>query len=232
MLFIGFVLVLFISACGGQSPEEKIYGHLEEAVELEGEFVSQQTVITNLEKQEKEKFDQILELKMDDIEKIQKLAKEALELTDQRAEELEIEKASMDKSKEEFEKIAKSLEKIEDETVKNKAEELYDVMIDRYDAYDKIYEAYLASLKEEQVLYEMFQNEELTQEDYTAQITKVNDSYTVILDENKRFNEDTSLYNEYKKEFYDLANFNVVYNEEDETNEANNDNETNDNKEE
>lgn len=217
MLYIGLSLVLFLSACGGQSPEEEVYDHLEEAVQLEADFASQQEVITNLEKQEKEIFDQIIELEMKDFDQIKALAQDALDLIEERSKEIEVEKESIDASREEFEKTKDYIVKIEDKAVQNKAQEMYDVMIDRYEAYNKIYKAYAQSLKEEETLYTMFQDEEITQDEYTEQTTKVNESYEVMLEENEVFNNDTSKYNELKKDFYDLANFNVAYdgNEED-----------------
>lgn len=212
-LYIGLSLVLFLSACGGQSSEEKVYDHLEEAVQLEADFVSQQDVITDLEKQEKELFDQVIALEMKDFEKIKELAQDALDLNEQRLEEINTEKDSIDKSREEFEKAEDNIEKIEDEAVQNKAQDMYDVMIHRYEAYNSIYDAYTQSLEEEETLYTMFQDEEISQEEYTEQTTKVNASYEVMLEENEVFNNETSKFNELKKEFYDLADFNVTYKE-------------------
>lgn len=216
MLYIGLSLVLFLSACGGQSSEEKVYDHLEEAVQLETDFASQQAIITDLEKQEKEIFGQVIELEMKDFDKIKELAQDALEINEERSKEIDVEKESIDASRDEFEKTMSNIEEIEDEAVQNKAQEMYDVMIDRYEAYNSIYEAYAQSLEEEETLYTMFQDEEITQEEYTEQTTKVNGSYEVILEENEVFNNDTSEFNELKKEFYDLANFNVTYDENEE----------------
>lgn len=200
-----------MSACSGQSVEDEIYDHLEEAVQLESVFGKQQDVITDLEQQERKIFDQIIDLEMKNFDQIKELAQEALILIEDRSKEITTEKESIDDSKNEFEKSKELIQKLEDETVKKKAEEMYNVMIDRYTSYANIHKAYIQSLKEEEALYNMFQSEDVTQEQYTDQTNKVNESYEIVIEENKAFNEETSKYNELKKEFYDLANFNVTY---------------------
>lgn len=213
MLYIGLLFITVLAACGGLSAEEEIYNHLEEAVKLEADFAKQQDVITDLEKQEQDIFDQIIELEMKDFDQIKEQAQKALDLIEERSKQIDIEKESIDASKTEFEKSKEHISKLEDEKVQKKAEEMYAVMMDRYESYSRIYEAYAQSLKEEETLYNMFQDEDITQDEYIEQTTKVNETYEVMLKENDAFNEDTSKYNDLKKEFYDLANFNVTYTE-------------------
>lgn len=213
LLYIGVTLVLFASACSGPSNEEEIYNHLEEAVQLESGFAKQQDIITDLETQEREIFDQIIALEMKDFDRIKELAEDALGVIDERSKQIEIEKESIHASQTEFEKTKDSIDKLENETVKKKAEEMYAVMNERYDAYDKIHVAYIESLKQEEALYKMLQDEDVSQEDYAIQTTKVNETYEVVLAENQVFNEATTNYNELKKAFYDLADFNVTYDE-------------------
>src|SRR5690606_10297131 len=90
-------------------------------------------------------------------------------------------------------------------------EDMYKTMSNRYDAYYKLNDAYLASLHLETELYEMLQMEDLNQEKLTNHIEKINKSYEEVLTVNEQFNEFTIEYNELKKEFYELAEFDVTY---------------------
>ena len=203
-------LLLFISACG-KSTEEKIYEHLEEAVTLEEEFEKVQTEITELEKKERELYSTIIELGPDELDKIKETSKQAIETIEKRSNKMESEQESIHASQDEFEKIDKLIEKLEDEKTKNKAREMYEVMMDRYKHYDQLHKEYIKSLKLEKELYQMLQKEELEQEDLTAHIEKINKKYEKVLDKNEEFNEATANYNKLKKEFYDQTDLSVKY---------------------
>lgn len=209
LIFISLIL----AACGGPSPEEEIYEHLEEAVRLEADFEAQQDEITALEIEEQEIFEQIGDLSLSEMETIQQLAERALAIIEERREKLTIERDSIYASKEEFEKIHDLIQEISAEEVKDKADELYQVMMARYDAYDVLYDAYDRSLKLEKELYILYQDETVTEEVLREQIAKINDTYQEVLDSNDKFNDHTVTYNELKKEFYDLADIQVVYKE-------------------
>ncbi|WP_170138846.1 YkyA family protein [Oceanobacillus chungangensis] len=213
-ILIGFAMMLFIvflSACSGESTQVQIHNHLEEAVNLEEVFESQQENITELETQEQEIYSQIIDLGMDEFEQIVELAKEATGIIDERADKIKLEKESIDASREEFNKIRPLIDELEDGELKQVADKMYAMMEKRYNSYDKLHEAYLQSLKQEKELYSLLQQEDLEQETLTEQINKINESYQKILDENQNFNEFTTEYNKLKKEFYTQANMNVSY---------------------
>src|SRR5699024_5091000 len=210
LFFVTMTLLLFISACG-KSTEEKIYEHLEEAVTLEEEFEKVQTEITELEKKERELYSTIIELGPDEVDKIKETTKQAIESIEKRSNKMESEQESITASQDEFEKIDKLIEKLEDEKTKNKAREMYEVMMDRYKHYDQLHKEYIKSLKLEKELYQMLQKEELEQEDLTAHIEKINKKYEKVLDKNEEFNEATANYNKLKNEFYDQTDLSVKY---------------------
>lgn len=212
LLFFGIIFIL--SACSGESVEEKIHTHLEEAVTLEEDFKAQQSEITDLEKQEQEIYKQIIDLGMDELDKIIELSEEAITIINERKEKLDIEKESITKAEEEFQSIESLLDDLEEETVKTKAEEMFQTMINRYNSYEELYNAYTESLEYEKELYTMLQEKELEQETLNEQIAKINESYEEILSANDQFNEHTIAYNELKQEFYEAANINVTYSEE------------------
>lgn len=211
LLLIGFFTVL--SACSGESTQEKIHNHLEEAVALEQDFEDIQSEITELEKQEQELYSQIIALGMDDFDKIKKLSDEAVGVIDERADKISKEKDSIEASQEEFNKIQDLIENLEDEDLKSKAQSMYEVMEGRYQAYNTLNSAYSESLNLERELYTMLQHEDLQQEDLTDQIDKINESYEQVLKANDQFNEATVEYNALKKEFYEQAGIDVTYEE-------------------
>ncbi|GAB3068271.1 YkyA family protein [Virgibacillus ainsalahensis] len=210
-LMIGFFLIL--AACNSESAEMQIHNHLEEAVELEEGFEQQQSEITELERQEQELYSQIADLGMDEFEQIQEISQQAIEVIDQRADKIELEKESIEASKEEFNKTEGLIEDLEDEEIKAKAENMYEIMNNRYGSYNDLYAAYTSSLELEKELYTMLQEEGLEQETLTDHIKIINDSYQQILDANEQFNNETVEYNALKQEFYDAAEINVEYEE-------------------
>lgn len=210
-LILFICLIGILSACSGESTEEKIHNHFEESVSLEEGFEKQQKEITDLEKQEQKLYGEIIDLGMEDFDKIKDLSQQAIKVIEQRSENIKLEKESIDASKEAFNKTEKLIEKLDDVKVKKKAEKLYKVMNDRFSAYDDLYKAYTKSLGLEKELYTMLQKEEIEQEELTDQITSINESYELVLGANEQFNEDTNNYNELKKDFYKTAEINVGY---------------------
>lgn len=207
-LYIGLILVVALSACSGSSTEQKIYDHLQEAVQLEKGFEEQQDLIVDLEKTEQDIYEQIADLETEESDEIKKLSKQAIESIEERSDKVALEKESIDDSRAEFEKIKELIEKIEDKEVKEKVEEMYDVMMERYESYDQLHESYLTSLEEEKTLYTLLQKEDLTQEEYTDQVTVLNEVYEQVIDKNDEMNKATNDYNALKEEFYDMAEIN------------------------
>src|SRR5699024_5478020 len=106
------------------------------------------------------------------------------------------EKESIAASKEEFTNIEDIIGDLGEEAARKKADEMYNVMMDRYDAYNNLHEAYSNSLALEEELYAMLKKEDLEQKTLSKHITKLNESYQEVIDENEAFNELTTEYNE------------------------------------
>lgn len=217
MTFKKLVLLFTITmlvACNHKTVEEEIYTYLEEAVKLEEEFIDKQDEITMLEAEEQEIYNEIIDLGTDDWKRIQELSQTALNNINQRRELIILEKQSIESSQNEFQKTEELIKEIEDKVLEKKSEDMYEKMINRYEAYYKLNDAYLSSLELETELYEMLQNENLKQEKLTNHIEKINKSYEKVLEVNEKFNEYTLEYNDLKKEFYEEAGFEVTYEEE------------------
>jgi len=212
-IYIISILIFILSACNKASTQDKIYEHLEEAVKLETSFEEQQEQITSLEQEEQEIYNQITDLNMDEFDQIKELAQEAINIIEDRAEKINIEKESISSSQAEFEKIKPLIDDLKNEDLQNKAEEMYSIMMDRYEAYDLLHKAYLQSLEEEKNLYTLLQDEDVSEDDLKDQIAIINDTYQEVLDGNEQFNDKTVTYNELKREFYENSNIEVTYEE-------------------
>lgn len=212
-LIFSFIILSFlvISACAEDSVEEQIYEHIEEAVILEHDFEQQQTEIATLEKKEQDIFEQIRNLGIDELDEIQSLATQALEVISERIDKVEIEKDSIEIAKEEFVKIETLLEQLKNEEEKELGEEMYGIMMDRYNTYELLNESYNESLTLEKELYTLLKEEDAEQKEVEEIITKINESYEVVLDFNEQFNENTEKYNTIKKKFYDKVDIKVEY---------------------
>src|SRR5699024_1956480 len=74
---------LLLSACG-DSPAEKIHKNLEESVDKEETAQNSQKEIAKLEEKENEIFDQVVDLSLDDFDKIKKHSNNASEKIEKR----------------------------------------------------------------------------------------------------------------------------------------------------
>ncbi|MFP7494227.1 YkyA family protein [Terribacillus saccharophilus] len=199
-----------LTACNNASPEEQVYNHLEETVSLESGYVDQQDSLTDLEKKEQDLYNDILQLGDDGMDEIKSKSQEAIDLISQRRDALAKEKESLDEAEAEFKEVDSIIDDLESEDAKEKARTLYDTMEARYGAYDQLHEAYSKALDEDNSLYEMFQQEDVTQDELTAQIEKINASYEDIEAANAEFNKQTEAFNEQKQQFYEAAGLNVA----------------------
>lgn len=219
LLVLIFTALIAVGCNKGPSTAEMMYDHLEKAVALEETFQEQQEPLVNLEQEEKALYDQIIDLGMKDIEENQKLTEDAIALIEQRRNLLEVEKESIEAAKSEFDKITQYISELETEELKTKAENLNETMITRYEAYQNLYDAYMTSLDYDEELYKLLQSEELSKEKLESQVEKINQSYEKVISANTAFNERTRAYNEQKREFYELADLNVKYPDQESSNE-------------
>jgi len=209
ILFIFISVVIFAGCTKEKTPEEKMYTVLEKVVAAEKEFEEQQNPLVTLEKKEKGIYDQIIKLGMKEYDQIVKLSDDALLLADQRKELMEKETNSIKQSEKEFTKAANIKDKFEDRNLTKIANELYEIMMERYKAHDELYIQYNEALKNDKALYEMFKNKNLPLEDLEAQVNKLNETYKKIYDVNEKFNLLTEQYNDKKLSFYKRAGLNT-----------------------
>ena len=208
------MVFLLMGCMGGPSPEEQIYETLEKVVSVERDFEKQQDPLVELEKKEKELYDEILTLGMKEFDQIVSLSNEALTIVADRESRINNEHESIKASKKEFQKIDSLISEIKEENVKEEADALGTLMNQRYDSYEELYSAYTEAIGHDKKLYEMFQNKDLTLEELEQQINLINETYEKVVSANEAFNKLTEEYNKAKVSFYKNAGLEVVFEEE------------------
>jgi hypothetical protein len=199
-------IIFILSGCAEKKTTiEKMYDVLENVVDKEKVFEQQQEPLVTLEKQEKDVYDQIIKQGMKEYDQIVKLSDEALALADKRKDRLEKETTSLKESEQEFSKVADLKGQLEDPALKELANDLYIIMMKRYEAHRELYKQYSLALQYDKELYQMFKNKNLPLEDLEAQINKLNESYKKVYAANDQFNKYTEQYNEKKLTFYKKA---------------------------
>ncbi|MFC4320349.1 YkyA family protein [Litchfieldia salsa] len=210
-VFISVLLLIIAGCSNGPTPEEEIYAVLEDVVKLEESFKEQQNPLVELEQKEKELYDEIIALSMKDFDKIVTLSKEAQSLVEERKERIDTEYESIKESKLKFDTVLESIGKLENEDLEQDAMELVDLMTNRYNSYDELYESYNEAVQFDKELYVLFQDKELEIENLQEQIDTINKSYDKVIAANEKFNDYTESYNQAKIKFYENAGLEVVY---------------------
>jgi hypothetical protein len=210
LVFLFFFATLILSGClNGQTPAEEIFEKLEEVVQIEKTFEEQQQPLVELEKKEKELYQSIIELNMQEYDEVVRLADEAIAITEKRKEHIDKERESMQESKAAFETVPDIIKQIDESDLKEQATELYDLMQDRYNIHEELYNAYSEGLVNDTKLYNLLKDEELTIDQLGEQIKIVNAAYEKVIDSNNRFNEVTEQYNQKKLDFYEAAGLEI-----------------------
>ncbi|WP_187367027.1 YkyA family protein [Bacillus andreraoultii] len=196
-----FLVLLLLSSCFERT-EKKIYQTLEDVVKLEEGFKKEQEPLIKLEEEEKAIYDKIIDTGFKEREKINKLADKAIDLSNQRLEHLDLERESIIKAEKKFITIKKLINRIDDKDMKVEAENLYDLMANRYKVHEQLYKKYSDGIKSDQKLYHAFKDDETTLSELEKSISEINNNYEQVYQLNEEFNKLTNNYNEAKLKFY------------------------------
>ncbi len=195
--------VLLLSGCmNREKPVEQMYRVLEEAVSAERVFEEQQDPLVTLEKGEKDIYNQIMAIGMKNHNEVVRLSDEALIMVAKREEHLQKETESLHLARKKFEQVADIKNKLDEEKQKKLADELYKIMMQRYDAHDQLSNEYSKALINDKELYEILKNKDLSFEVLEEKVTDLNQRYMKVFEENEEFNKLTTQYNEKKRSFY------------------------------
>lgn len=211
-IIIPFLMIIAIFiGCNAAKTEEKIYEHIEKAVEIENDFLITREAISDLSNQEQEIYGQIFELPINEEEKINTLAEEALAIIQEKQEHLSEEKEQMNTAYEEAIRSEGFLDELKDDDIKLAAKELIDLVKNRYQIYLDLHHQMeeIALLEEE--LYLIYGNEAIDFDQAMNIVEEMNEKYDVINEFAKAFNQETTEFNSAKQNFYEKADLNVNY---------------------
>jgi hypothetical protein len=206
IIILPFIIIVCSTTLSGclqqEKPTEKIYSVLEKVAVNEKDFEQAQDPLVQQEKSEKTVYDKLIELNANQYDDKVKLSNEALTMVNDRKKYMQTETKSLQQSEKEFKKVVPLKNKIDDKKLKDEADQLYSLMMNRYKAHQTLSKEYLAGVSEDQNLYQMFKNQSVTVGNLEGQIEKLNSIYKNIYSANAQFNQLTQQYNEKKLQFY------------------------------
>lgn len=177
---------------------------MEATFAIEKELTTIQEKIVELERRDEQIYTEMIELDNDEHDQLALLVDEGLQLVDERDVLLHKERDKINSSEEQFEHIKLLIDKIENEEEKHYALQMYDAMVDRYKAYDEVFDSYTDALYRTQSLYKKLL-EEGEQSVVVKTIQEVNDSYERTLLSLDSFNDRTNEYNQMKNEYFSFV---------------------------
>jgi hypothetical protein len=209
IIILPFIIIVFNASLSGcfqqEKSSEKMYSVLEKVAVNEKDFEQAQDPLVQKEKKEKTLYDKIIELNTNQYDDKVKLSNEALIMVNDRKKYMETETKSLQQSEKEFKKVVTLKNKMDDKKLNDEANQLYDLMMNRYKAHQVLSKEYLAGVSEDQKLYQMFKNQNVTVENLEGKIKELNSIYKNIYAANNQFNRLTQQYNEKKLQFYKNA---------------------------
>ncbi|WP_462409107.1 YkyA family protein [Neobacillus sp. Marseille-QA0830] len=205
LIYLLMILFMLTGCVQKQTPAEEMHDVLEQVVSKEKTFEDQQRPLINLENKEKSYYDEIISLGMKEYDRIAKLSDQAIDSADERKEYFEKETKSLKQSQQTFEKVKSIKGRIDESSLRKSADQLYQTMLERYQAHDTLYKEYMTSVKNDIQLYKMFKNKNIPMTELEDQVNKVNESYNKVYAAKERFNNLTEDFNKKKLAFYKQA---------------------------
>jgi chromosome segregation ATPase len=210
IIYICLIYLVILTGCFNQkATPEKIYEVLENAVIAEKTFEELQSPIIEAEKKEKEIYDQIISKGMKEKDQITQLADRALKLVEERKSLMASEIKSIEQSKNQFEQLRPLIDHLNDPTLQQSAQNLNDVMMERYTLHDELQSFYTKATELDKALYHSLKRGNMTMEELEGQINEINALYERIYQINNQFNASTEKYNQLKLAFYQEAGLNI-----------------------
>ncbi|QPA33076.1 YkyA family protein [Anoxybacillus caldiproteolyticus] len=175
---------------------------MEKIAKYERNLNEEQTVLAELEQKQMKLYNEMMSYGMKQFPKVARLSKEALQILDDREKYIKKEYKTVQLAKEQLNIAEDNLSNVRDEEMKQQANGLIDVAIQRYEAYEELYQSYRQALTLEKVLYQLLQNQHATLQQLQKQIEQINNVYKEVNEANNKFNLYTEKYNKEKKRLY------------------------------
>lgn len=199
-----FALFLIIPGCTSHDAGNKAFTYLEKAASKEDVFNQQQKPLIQEEKDEQDLYQKIMALDMTKYDQIKDYSEQALKHVDARQKLMDKEKQSIEDAYKTFKEAVPYLKKIDNKDAKGHAEKVIDDMTKRYNAFEDLYSTYKQSVDLDHSLFTMLKDKNLTKDDLTKQLNKVNAAYEDIEKHKDTFNQLTQSFNDEKKSLYKI----------------------------
>ncbi|MGX1982586.1 putative cell-wall binding lipoprotein [Thermolongibacillus altinsuensis] len=198
------ILLIVLTSCSINSPERELKSLLNEVNQLEQSFAKHQQPLIELEKKEKEIYEEIMSLGLKQFDQIQPFVKEALQVIDQRKKRMDEERKNMVRLKDEMANLQRLIDQIDDPTIKSEARNVYELWEKRYRSYEQLYQYYHQALQLESQFYHLLQEKDLTFVELEEKINEINKTYERFQKMIEQYNDYTNQYNKAKKTLYSL----------------------------
>ncbi|GGE66940.1 YkyA family protein [Priestia taiwanensis] len=202
--FVVCLAVLIQSGCGNiLVQEEQVQKQLERFESVDANMYEPQQELLKLEGEEKQVYEQLVTLRLDNQAEMKSLADEANELLEQRKKLLEKEKRAVKESKEAFQQVEPLIHGMSDEGIQREWEKMKEVMTHRYTSYEELYNEYDVALKEGGELYRVFLQSPFSTVSVENQIKKIDEQYKRVAERNHSFNNWTDEYHKERDVLYE-----------------------------
>jgi Putative cell-wall binding lipoprotein len=198
------LFILFQSGCNKTIyKEQEVQQQLEKFESVDANMQEPQQELLKLEEEEKQVYEQLVALRVDEHTQMKVLTDQAKALLDQRKEMLEKERAAVQYSHQEFQQIDPFMKEVANEQAQQEWEKMKEVMGNRYSSYEELYSEYDAVLKEGGELYNVFLHSPLQVMEVENQIKKIDEKYKRLAELNQSFNNWTEKYYKEKNILYE-----------------------------
>ena len=195
-------MLLLLSACSGDSTEQKLSNILSDIYDSEADYREVQAELAEIEIKEQANFQSMMELTKDQKEELTAQVEDTAKFLEERLALIEKERSSISEASAKLKDLEDVISEAKSEPEKQSVKKVQEALAKRYETYETLIVEYnnLAGLQEE--LYNMLINEDANVgiiQDQVAQVNKQNELVQQTVDQ---FNELTNTLNEVKQEAF------------------------------
>ncbi len=199
---VPFCMLLLLSACSGDSTEQKLSNILSDIYDSEADYREVQAELAEIEIKEQANFQSMMELTKDQKEELTAQVEDTAKFLEERLALIEKERSSISEASAKLKDLEDVISEAKSEPEKQSVKKVQEALAKRYETYETLIVEYnnLAGLQEE--LYNMLINEDANVgiiQDQVAQVNKQNELVQQTVDQ---FNELTNTLNEVKQEAF------------------------------
>lgn len=201
------IMSILVVACSDKGNiEDDIHQTLSDIVSAEKGIDELQQNINTYAENEKDYYDQIISLPVEDHDQLENLIEQAEKELANSEETIKTIQEQLIESKEMIALLPEYTDELDSTEKQNAYKDLYDLTDKRANTLDMYYSTYLEALQTSNELYQLILTDGLQANSVYDSIEAVNDIYDHLIEINEEVNTYTSEVNEQKGTFYELIN--------------------------